>query len=101
MKGFWLRIRLAACASLLTAGCISSQNTRMPTLGWGDPRAERASYTYHDPYPERETGPFVERPRGADHQRAEPRRTMERAVNPSGYGSMAPSAQRYQNTVTP
>jgi len=88
------------CASLLLlGGCISSQNTRMPTLAYGDPRAERRSYDYHDPYADN-SGPFVERPRGADHQRSFSRRAMEQSYQPMS-GSQPPSEARYQNVVQP
>lgn len=102
MNGIWSRVQLVGCASLLLlGGCISSQNTRMPTLAYGDPKAERRSYDYHDPLPDRDSGPLVERPRGAERQRSEPRRTMEHAnIRPMG-GEMPPSEARYQNVVQP
>ena len=108
MKGLMVRIRLAGCAALL-AGCVSPQNTRLPTLGYGDPRAERQSYVYHNPLPERESGPAIERPRGFEFQRAEPRRTLERDSITQGIvgaggnfdSSVNPSASKYPNSVNP
>jgi hypothetical protein len=84
----------------LLTGCISSQNTRMPSLAYGDPRAERRTYDYHDPFADN-TGPFVERPRGADHQRSFSRRAMEQSTMQPMSGTQPPSEARYQNVVHP
>jgi hypothetical protein len=106
MNGVWLRLGLAACAAF-ASGCISSRTTRLPTLGWGDPKSEARSYSYHDPLAERETGPFVERPRAMDRQRPEARRTLEHyeetelMTRPTGYRSSADSAAHYPDSVTP
>jgi hypothetical protein len=72
----------------------------MPSLAYGDPRAERRAYDYHDPLPEGNVGPLVERPRAAMIQRSEPRRTLEHAVTPMS-GALPPSAARYPDAVTP
>lgn len=90
---------------LLIAGCVSPQNTRLPSLSYGDPRAERQSYAIHNPLPEREA-PFAGAlPPGFDIQRSEATRTRERYVNPyshnpdgSSVGTPA-SATRYSQTV--
>src|SRR5579872_2451630 len=107
MKGVLSGIRLAGCAALL-AGCITPQNTRLPTLGYGDPRAERQSYTYANPLPDRESGPAIERPRGFEFQRAEPVRSQERSAITKdilGTGGAAPalnpSASKYPDSVSP
>lgn len=101
MKGVSLSIRIAALVMLLLTGC-SSRNTRMPSLAYGDPKTERRSYDYHDPLPESMEGPFVERPRDAMRQRAEPRRAIEHYNSISGVeGDTEPSAARYPNVVTP
>src|SRR5690348_57086 len=103
MNGVWHKIGALGCAALLV-GCVNSRNTRLPTLGWGDTKAEARSYNYHDPLAERETGPFVERPRGMERQRPEARRvieTYEQTVDPAGYKVTAPQAARYPDSVTP
>lgn len=105
MNGISHKTRAAGCLALLLAalplaGCISSQNTRMPSLAYGDPRADRRSYDYHDPLPESQVGPFVERPREAVRQRSEPRRTMEHAITPMS-GSLPQSTARYPDVVNP
>ncbi|HTI51042.1 MAG TPA: hypothetical protein VL475_08825 [Planctomycetaceae bacterium] len=97
MNGVSLAIRFAGLSALLLAGCVSSGNTRLPTLAYGDPKAERRSYAYQDPLPEGDVGPLVERPRGLDRQRSEPRRAMERA-NPMS-GALPESEARYPNVV--
>lgn len=98
MNGISLGIRLAACMTLLTVAGCASQNTRLPSLAYGDPKAERRGYDYHDPYPEGQVGPFVERPREAVRQRSEPRRTMEHAIDPIT-GDRPQSTAQYPNVV--
>ena len=62
-------------------GCVNPQQTRLPTLAASDPRTERASYRYFDPYPDRDSGPLTYiRPRGFDINRTEARSTQERSV---------------------
>jgi hypothetical protein len=108
MNGAIWSIRLAGCAVLL-AGCISPQNTRVPTLGYNpDARAERQSYTYLNPLPERETGPAIERPRFYEFSRAEPKRSQDRSAitdeilnNGGANVGSSPSASRYPQSVTP
>lgn len=98
---------LVPVCGLLLAGCVNQQHTRLPRLGFGDPQAEKATYNYHDPLVDQDAGPFVERPRGFDVQRTEPRRAMEHRVNPAGYNDdpaaagLPPSAAKYPNTVSP
>ena len=94
------------CALCLVAGCVNPTRTRLPSLGYGDPRAERQSYNIHDPLPERDIGPMVERPREFARERTEPRRTIERRANISGFGATDPTAYgggraRVSQTVTP
>jgi len=98
------RIRFLACAALVT-GCITSQNTRLPTLRPTSPVGE---YAYHDPFPDREAGPAIDRPRGFERQRSEPQRTLERrSITDSivgasgGGGSNNPSASKYPSSVDP
>lgn len=96
------RLHLVLCAVAM-AGCVSSQHTRLPTLGYNRPDVERRSYEFHDPAPDREAGPEIERPRGFERQRAEPRRIMEQYSNQSGSGvqsGLRPSAAKYPNSVT-
>lgn len=96
-----LSFRVGACVALLMAGCVTAENTRMPSLAYNpDTRAERRSYDYHDPLPEGNVGPLVERPREAMRQRSEPRRTMEHNIRPMS-GSLPPSTARYPDVVTP
>lgn len=103
MNGVSRSIRLAGWMALLLTplvGCQSNSNVRLPSLAYGDPRGEIRSYSQHDPYPESNVGPLVERPRAAMTQRSEPRRTMERAVQPMA-GDQPESAARYPNSVQP
>lgn len=92
---------LALAASLGLSGCVSP-NTRLPTFGWTDSRAERIASEYHDPLPESDVGPATSsRPRGFTTARSEPRRTLEGATR-IGFpdGSYRP-ASRYPATVVP
>jgi len=99
------RAALAGYA-LLFAGCISARDTRLPTLGYRDPRAERQSFNYIDPLPDRAGPGYQALPRGFDYPRAEPRRAQEQAaiteaitggeVPPSN-----PSVSRYPRSVNP
>lgn len=105
MKGVCLKFGVLACVAAI-GGCRTDQ-TRLPTLGWGDTKAEARSYNYVDPLAEQENGPFVERPRGFDRQRTEPRRTQQHfeqtreMISPTGAQSQAESAARYPESVTP
>lgn len=96
---------MIAAGLLVVSGCVSQQNTRLPSLSYGDPRAERQSYAIHNPLPEREA-PFAGAlPPGFDIQRSEATRTRERYVNPyphnpDGSSVTTPaSATRYTQTV--
>lgn len=98
------RWRLVLCMILL-GGCASNPS-RWPFMRAGDPAIERRAYEYHDPLPDSLTGPQTySRPRGFDIQRAEPRRTRERAGNvappPSAMPPYAPQTSSYPNTVSP
>jgi len=108
MNGVKLRNGLIGCL-LLAAGCISPQNTRFPTLGWNrDSRSERQSYTYHNPLPDPNLAKEIERPRGFENQRAEPRLSQDRSAitdditgtSGSSVGSN-PAASRYPASVNP
>ncbi len=105
MNGVMLRIRLVGCAALL-AGCISPQNTRLPTLGYNrDTRAERESYNYLNPLADQSVGMPIDQTRGFDLQRAQPRRALENAATTeviTGGGAISsPSASRYPGSVNP
>lgn len=94
---------LAVLCAVALAGCVSSQRTRLPTVGYNRPDVERRSYEVHDPSPDHDAGPAIERPRGFDQQRAEPRRIMEQSVNQTSAGvqsGLRPSAAKYPNSVT-
>ena len=97
---------LGSCA-LLVAGCISPQNTRLPNLAFGDPRAERATYSYHDPLPERDPGAQMSaRPRGFEIPRTQSRQARERNPDigplfPDGSAAAVPQASRYGQIVQP
>ncbi|RPI87100.1 MAG: hypothetical protein EHM42_05455 [Planctomycetaceae bacterium] len=96
------RLRLVAACALILVGCVSSQNTRLPTVRAGRPDVERRSYEYHDPSADNDFGPHVDRPPWFEQQRTVPRRTIERAGNPAGAGSqsgLGPSAAKYPNSV--
>jgi hypothetical protein len=104
MNNLIRRIRFLACAAVL-AGCITSQNTQLPTLR---PTSRVGEYVYHDPFPDRDAGPAVDRPRGFERARSVPQRTLERRaitddiVGSSGGGSSNnPSASKYPSSVDP
>ena len=89
MNGVMLRIRLVGCAALL-AGCVSPQNTRLPTLGYNrDTRAERESYNYLNPLADQSVGMPIDQTRGFDLQRAQPRRALDtsRAMRLFGFSA--------------
>jgi hypothetical protein len=74
----------------------------MPTLAYSDPQSERRSYEFHDPLPESQVGPLVERPREAIRQRSEPRRTIDHT--PFEYRRLSadmPPVSRYPDVVRP
>ena len=107
MNAMLRRAGFLGCAALM-AGCISPQNTRLPTLRPSSAAAERQSYVYHNPLPDREVGPPIDLPRGFDRQRSEPRRTLEREsitnsiIGTGGGGSSNnPSASKYPSSVDP
>ena len=97
---------------LLTAGCRAPWiQVPWESIYPGNPAAERASYTLHDPLPDSSLGPNVSgRPREALVQRSEPRRTMEAAIPaltyqqvPGGAGPqmIPPPPNAYPNAVAP
>src|SRR5262245_29003297 len=105
MNGVLQKLSLTGCAVLL-AGCISTRDTRLPTLGYRDPRAEKASYSYLNPLPDPSVGTWFEQPRGFEFQRAQPRRSQDaRAITDEithGGGAIStPAASRYPQSVTP
>src|SRR5260370_5398188 len=73
------RFGVAACA-VLAAGCISPQDTRLPTLGYRDTRTERQSFNYLNPLPDRSGPGYHALPRGFDYPLAETPRAQERAA---------------------
>ena len=95
---------------LLAAGC-QAPWIQVPSIYPGNPAAERASFALHDPLPDSSLGPsFSGRPREAQVQRSEPRRTMEAAIPaltyqqvPGGMGPqmIPPSTSAYPNAVAP
>ena len=104
-----LRFGVAAGA-LLAAGCISPQDTRLPTLGYRDTRTERKSLDYLNPLPDRSGPGYQALPRGFDYPRAEPRRAQERAaitrtIEEINSGETVPasnpSVSRYPRSVNP
>jgi hypothetical protein len=87
MNKIWSLVGLAGLLGL--SGCAMNPDTRLPSLGWNDARAERVAAEYHDPLPEADVGPNTSaRPRGFTTARSEPRRTLEGA-----------SRVRYPNTL--
>lgn len=94
-------LSVLAVALFGLSGCVNP-DTRLPTLGWTDSRAERIASEYHDPLPESDVGPATStRPRGFTTARSEPRRTLEGATR-IGYpdGVYRPASQ-YPATVAP
>lgn len=96
-----MKSRISLCAGLLlVAGCQAPWIQR-PSLYPGNPAAERASYTLHDPMPDSSLGPNVGgRPRESLIQRSEPRRTMEAAI-PAMTGQQPPGAGGRQMMPAP
>jgi hypothetical protein len=106
MNGISRKIRLAACA-LVLVGC---RNTQYPTFTpSGVSRSQvNQSFAYHDPNPDIEAGPWIERPRGFERPRATPERVEERAritnqlMQQEGAPvGNSPAASRYPNSVNP
>lgn len=104
MIGISRKIRLAGCA-LILVGC---RNVQYPSLAPSQINAERQSFAYHDPTPDTDAGPWVERPRGFERPRAVPRRVLEKEEiteelirNNGGAANSNPSASRYPNSVNP
>lgn len=95
---------------LLLAGC-QAPWIQVPSIFPGNPAAERASYTLHDPLPDSSLGPNTSgRPREALVQRSEPRRTIEasmpsmtnqRTPGAGGPQNVPPATSNYPNTITP
>jgi hypothetical protein len=105
MNGVMQKLSVAGCAVLL-AGCVSSRDTRLPTLGYRDPRAERASYNYLNPLPDPTVGTPFEQPRGFEFQRAQPRRSQDnyettREITGGGGAVSTPAASRYPQSISP
>lgn len=106
MNGILKKIRVAGFA-LLLVGC---RNTQFPSLAPSQVgRSEvNQSFAYHDPSPDTEAGPWVERQRGFERARSMPRRVDERRAitdelvrSTEGVSSNNPSASRYPNSVNP
>lgn len=107
MNGILRNALLAGCTVFL-AGCLSPKYTRLPTLRPSDVESERQALTYHDPNPDRDMGPPIDRPRGFDRPRAEPRRILEhqaitnQILRDGGEETdNNPSASRYPGSVNP
>ena len=72
-----LRFGLLAVV-LMSCGCVSPFNTRLPTVANGPPLAEKRAYERHDPFPNEELGPRTfTRPRGFIWPRTEERKALE------------------------
>lgn len=94
-------------------GCLHPYQTRMPTVGYGDPRIERRAHERHDPFADSIAGPdMMSRPRGYTEPRTEPRRASEERVRqfaapPSDqsalpYPSQVPAlGSKYPNAIRP
>ncbi len=82
---------------LLTAitlsGCITPWNTRLPQLGWEDPKTALKEEERFDPYPMPDLGPQTyTRQRDTVTPRAEPRRVNDKLLN-TKYGVPVGEAQ--------
>ncbi len=77
MAAVTFRVGLSA-ALLMSAGCVSPFTTRLPTLGFNAPLAEKRAYERHDPFPNEDFGPDTQtRPRGFVEPRNEERKALE------------------------
>ena len=97
-----------ALRSLLLVGALALSGCpapwiRTPDLFVRNPEAERASFTQNDPLPDNSLGPNPGgfRPREANTQRSEPRRTIEASIPGSNPQMMAPPMSSYPNTISP
>jgi hypothetical protein len=93
--------------ALLLSGC---KNVQTPTLAPSrvDEQSVNRDFSYHDPLPDNDAGPFVERQRGFERPRALPRRAEERyqitnqlQMRDGEATGTNPSASRYPNSVEP
>ncbi len=106
----WIASAIVLCGSLHLNGCLSPQETELPTvIPKHHPDVERKLYEYHDPFADSNLGPDIDhRPRGFHRQRTEPRRSADvyleqlqflpirRPVEP-----YSPLGARYSQTVRP
>lgn len=70
---------LLLCGSLAQTGCLQPWNWRLPTIWNKSPEIERVEYQYHDPFPDRQTGPDTgSRPLLYNDQRPLPVRVREK-----------------------
>jgi hypothetical protein len=68
---------LLACL-LVAGGCLSPNNTRLPSWLSRPPAVEKKSYELHDPLPSESEGPQTQvRPRGFETPRSEARQAVE------------------------
>jgi hypothetical protein len=106
MNGISGKIRLAVCVVVL-AGCRNTQYPTWTPSGVSQSQVNR-SFAYHDPNPDIEAGPWIERPRGFERARAVPERVDERAritndlmQRDGAPASNNPSVSRYPGSVNP
>jgi hypothetical protein len=87
--------------SVAVCGCLTPNNTRLPTLDTPPPPVEKRSYSIHDPFPDEELGPdTMTRPRGFNEPRAEPRKILEsRALLGLDQAPLPPNSFNYPDTV--
>jgi hypothetical protein len=93
---------------LLCCGCATPWTTRLPTLAFGSPRAEKRAYERHDPFPVEELGPDTQtRPRGFIEPRTEERKAMESQINnlqpesASPFPNVPMTGSTYPDVVSP
>ncbi len=53
----WCKIVIGSGVCLVASGCITPMNTRLPQVGWNDPRIERREQERFDAYPMPDLGP--------------------------------------------
>lgn len=94
----------------MLSGCISTADTRLPTLFPRHPTVEKRASELFDPYPDSLAGPGTnQRPLGFGLPRTEPRRDLElralrlRPMVPGQPSSALPPPphRRYSNAVQP
>lgn len=106
MNGISRNLRLAACA-LVLVGCRNTQYPSFTPSAVSRNQVNR-SFAYHDPNPDTDAGPWIERPRGFERPRATPERVNEKykitdqLLQQEGAPvGNSPAASRYPNSVNP